>query len=111
MEFLPSIIVIGLIIIVILGALRRLYDWATGKKEAAAFVCAACGTPGNPKSTTRGSIGIEIILWMCLFLPGLIYSIWRLSTRYNACPACGSREMIPANSPTGRRLLAQNEKP
>lgn len=61
--------------------------------------CPNCGTIGAPKTITKGSILIEIVLWLAFLLPGLIYSIWRLSSRYQACPACKAPNMIPANSP------------
>ena len=71
------------------------------------MVCKSCGFVGNPKSAVRGSIGIEIVLWLCLIIPGLIYSIWRGSSRYDACPQCGGKEMIPADSPIGRKIIAE----
>ncbi len=54
---------------------------------------------------TSGSIAIEIVLWLAFLIPGLIYSIWRLTTRRDACAACGSAELVPENSPRGRELL------
>jgi DNA-directed RNA polymerase subunit RPC12/RpoP len=45
------------------------------------------------------------MLWLCYLLPGLIYSVWRQSTRYSACPECGVRNMIPVDSPAGRRIV------
>ena len=71
-------------------------------------ICKACGHVGAGKSTVRGSLGIEIVLWLMLIVPGLIYSVWRHASRYTACPACGSAELIPLNSPIGARLLADN---
>jgi len=50
---------------------------------------------------TKGSLLIEIILWLCLLIPGLIYSIWRMTTKYKACPACKQATLIPADSPMG----------
>jgi|ERR1035437_8235693 hypothetical protein len=73
------------------------------------MICPACGTCGVPKTVTRGSMGIEILLWLCFIVPGIIYSLWRLSTRGEACPACGHAGMIPANSPNGKRLAQQFE--
>jgi hypothetical protein len=68
-------------------------------------ICSICGTVGYPKTITRGSIMIEIILWLCFLVPGLLYSIWRLTTRTaNGCPSCGSTSMIPLNSPIARQL-------
>ena len=70
-----------------------------------ACICPNCGSIGKPKSVTRGSIFIEIILWLAFLIPGLIYSIWRLTTRHKACPQCLSSHPIPLDSPRGRKLL------
>ncbi len=40
-------------------------------------VCSRCGPAGLPKTKVKGSIAIEIILWRCFTVPGLIYSLWR----------------------------------
>ncbi len=66
---------------------------------ASDMFCPNCGTIGTPKKVTKGSILIEIVLWLFMILPGLLYSLWRLSTRHSACPSCGAPNMIPANSP------------
>ena len=50
---------------------------------------------------TQDSILIEIILWLFLIVPGVIYSLWRLTTRAKACPACGTPSLVPLNSPMG----------
>jgi hypothetical protein len=71
------------------------------------LICSACGTAGKPKSHTRGSIFIEIILWLCFIIPGLIYSIWRLTTRRPVCRTCGSTQMVPLTSPAGKALAAK----
>lgn len=72
-------------------------------------ICTACGFVGKPKKITKGSILVEIILWLLFLIPGLIYSIWRLSTKYVACPNCKSQTMIPVDSPNGQRLLAEQQ--
>ena len=69
--------------------------------------CQNCGTVGNPKNLTKGSFLIELILWLCFLIPGVIYSLWRLSTRAAVCPRCGAPNMIPADSPKARVALAQ----
>lgn len=70
-------------------------------------VCTNCGFMGKPKSFTKGSILIELFLWLCFLVPGLIYSLWRLTSRYKACPKCKAPNMIPINTPRGRELLAR----
>ena len=61
--------------------------------------CQNCGTKAKPKKITKGSIGMEIVLWIFFIVPGLIYSVWRLSTRQSACPSCKQPGMIPLSSP------------
>jgi len=77
-----------------------------GRERAATgggFICPNCETQGRPETETKGSIFIEIILWICLIVPGLIYSIWRLTTRHKVCGVCGSN-VIPLSSPRGQQL-------
>ncbi len=70
------------------------------------LLCRACGTIDKPKRHTEGSILIEIILWCFFIVPGLIYSIWRFTKRYQVCRHCGSRELIPRNSPIAKKMQA-----
>jgi len=72
-------------------------------------ICTQCGYTGQPITITKGSIWIEITLWLCFLVPGLIYSIWRLSSKYKACPQCKHNSMIPASSPHGRKLYKETE--
>lgn len=81
-------------------------------------ICTTCGYISIPEKITKGSIFIEIILWLPVFigfiyssiillffiLPGIGYSTWRLTTRSNACPKCKNTTMIPIDSPRGKRL-------
>ncbi|HMJ88465.1 MAG TPA: hypothetical protein VK530_01545, partial [Candidatus Acidoferrum sp.] len=54
-----------------------------------------------------GSIAIELVLWLLFCLPGIIYSVWRLTARKKVCPVCNSDALVPENSPRGRQLLAE----
>lgn len=71
------------------------------------MICPACGSQGWPVNKVKGSIGIEIILWLCFIVPGLIYSIWRMASKYDACPVCQQAGMIPLSSPKGTLLATQ----
>jgi hypothetical protein len=73
----------------------------------AQLICSSCGTVGTPKTVTKGSILIELFLWLCFLLPGFIYSLWRLTTKHKACRACGASSLVPLDSPMGKKL--QNE--
>jgi hypothetical protein len=69
-------------------------------------ICTRCGTVANPTRFIKGSDGLEIVLWLCFIVPGLIYSVWRQSSKYAGCPACGG-EMISTSTPRGNQLLSQ----
>lgn len=80
-------------------------------------VCSQCGTLGPRRVRPRGSLGLEIALWLVgmvtlligigfLILPAaLIYSIWRMFNRRAACTACSSPSVVPASSPAAHRIL------
>ena len=69
-------------------------------------ICGDCAEIGRAKTVTQGSILIEIALWLLFLLPGLIYSIWRLTSQKKACGKCGGK-MLSLNSPKGKALFAQ----
>lgn len=68
-------------------------------------VCPNCGYRGRPKKMVKGSIVIELILWLLILIPGIIYSIWRHTTKYWVCPKCGAPNMVPLDSPRGKKTL------
>jgi predicted RNA-binding Zn-ribbon protein involved in translation (DUF1610 family) len=70
-------------------------------------ICPNCGYKGKSKRVTKGSLFIELILWLAFLVPGIIYSIWRLTTKYWACPQCGAANMVPLDSPRGKKLLEE----
>lgn len=72
-------------------------------------ICTMCGNTGKPKLHTKGHILAEIALWCLFLLPGLIYSLWREVSRSYVCRACGSDQIVPIDSPRGRRLRAEFE--
>jgi hypothetical protein len=76
---------------------------------AGELVCTNCGKKGKPKTVTRGFFLIEIVLWIFFIIPGLIYSIWRLTTKYKACPSCGAPNMVPLDSPIAKQLLSSTQ--
>jgi len=56
----------------------------------------------------RGSFFMELFLWIILIIPGLIYSLWRLTTVQQVCSSCGASELIPPDTPKARQLLSTN---
>ena len=68
--------------------------------------CPNCGTVGVPKRYMRGGFITELLLWVLFIVPGIIYSVWRLSSKYDGCSQCGFRDVIPVESPVARAALA-----
>lgn len=67
-------------------------------------VCEHCHTVAKPTWGARGSCLMEVVLWLMLIVPGIIYSVWRVTTIRKLCPACGSSDLVPLESPRGRQL-------
>jgi len=58
----------------------------------------------------RGSLLLEVVLWGLTIpiycIPGLIYSLWRWTTKTKACAKC-SGKMLDVQSPRGEQLARQ----
>jgi len=67
----------------------------------AKFICKDCGFMGGTKKIIKGSILVELFLWLLFLLPGIIYSIWRGNTRKKVCAKCGNSNIVPVDSPVG----------
>lgn len=77
------------------------------------LICTQCGYVGNPKTAIDGHGCLEIVLWLLFIIPGLIYSIWRSTSRHKVCPKCKSSNLIPIDSPRGQKIMDEtksNEK-
>lgn len=72
------------------------------------YLCTACGHVGETETIYKGHILIEVVLWLCFLVPGLIYSIWRRTSTYEACPSCGNANMLPAHAPMAQKFIAEN---
>jgi len=72
------------------------------------LVCTNCGHVGETKTVTKGHFALEVVLWLCFLVPGIIYSIWRLTTRHEACPVCGNTNLLPQNAPMAQKFLREN---
>jgi hypothetical protein len=107
-------IVMGIMALVLYGVYRLVSSPFRGRGKVSAdgnFICPHCGTRGAPRIQAKGSLLIEIILWLCFLVPGIIYSLWRLTTKEPVCPTCAAPGMIPAGSPMGRDLVARFKAP
>ena|SRR5258708_3423557 len=72
------------------------------------LVCTQCGYTGSSSSAVKGSGGVEILLWFFFLVPGLIYSVWRSSSRHSICPKCGNPNLIPIDSPKAQKIMGEN---
>jgi hypothetical protein len=68
--------------------------------------CDHCGFVGRPKRYTKGSFGIEILLYFLMIFPGLLYTVWRLTSKFSGCPKCATPNMMPATSPKARAAIS-----
>jgi hypothetical protein len=71
------------------------------------MICCDCGTLAKPKTDMRGSLLMEMFLWLMMFFPGLLYSLWRLTTKRKVCRSCGSPTLVKPASPRGRMVAQQ----
>jgi predicted RNA-binding Zn-ribbon protein involved in translation (DUF1610 family) len=76
------------------------------KKE---MVCTTCGSLVSPRSETPGSFWIELLLWAFFIVPGVIYSVWRLASVHKVCPKCGGKNLVPPDSPVGRKPTPEEQ--
>lgn len=100
----PAIALFVLIVYLVWRALQGLFGGHGKVSAKGRQICPNCGTRGEPKTRTKGSTLLEVFLWLMLIVPGLIYSLWRITSRERVCPACGS-PMIPVDTPRGQQLI------
>lgn len=80
-------------------SMKRMFSKLSVKE----LFCKSCGTISKPINATPGSIWLELFLWAMGGLPGLLYSMWRLSNKFKVCPSCKSKDIIPADSPNANK--------
>jgi uncharacterized membrane protein YqaE (UPF0057 family) len=93
--FIGIAFVIGLVVMVLGFVLRK------------KIVCTSCLYVGYPMQSGKGNIIIEIILYCCGILPGIVYTLWRISSKQKVCPQCKLPNIIPINSVRGKQLVDQ----
>jgi hypothetical protein len=72
---------------------------ASNPAGVARFYCTNCKAY-SPYARTKGSGWIELVLYLCYLIPGVIYSIWRRSGNSKLCPTCKQATLISAESGT-----------
>lgn len=71
------------------------------------YLCQQCLSFARGRRKTRGSFLMEVVLWLLFCVPGFIYSIWRVTTRYKVCEICQSTALIPVSTPAAQELLSR----
>lgn len=71
---------------------------------AKVVACRQCGSVDVARTKVKGSLLITLILLWFFIVPAIIYEIWRASTRAPTCRVCGSYDVVPSQSPEGRRI-------
>ena len=79
-----------------------------GDKVSDELVCTVCGNVSPSKTITKGHFALEVVLWLCFLIPGFIYSVWRLTSRYEACSVCGNSKLLPNTAPMAQKFLKEN---
>lgn len=74
-------------------------------------LCTNCGFVGYSKRITKGSFIMEVVLWMLFLVPGIFYTVWRVASRYEACPKCAAGNMIPTDSPVALKMVQEQRRP
>src|ERR1700722_15256161 len=72
------------------------------------MLCTQCGTIASSRQITPGSGLITLVLLICFMVPGIIYWLWRHTNTYPACPKCGSRSLVPTETPHARHAISQS---
>jgi hypothetical protein len=72
------------------------------------MLCTQCGAETDQATKTmRGSAMVNAVLFLCFGVPGIVYWVWRMTTKFDACPTCGHAALIPANAPLARAWLRE----
>ncbi|MEW5917896.1 MAG: hypothetical protein AB1762_15950 [Gemmatimonadota bacterium] len=73
------------------------------------YVCTSCGHQTVRVDRVKPGSGWLTATLLCLFVvPGVVYWVWRHTSKQDRCPLCGRASTIPAESPIGRSLI-QNQ--
>lgn len=94
----------GLFLFVLLVAAIGVYFLLKILRTNPVLVCTRCHEIGEARMELAGNGLVELALWLLLLVPGIIYSIWRRSSRHPVCQSCGSTELVPIDSARGRSI-------
>jgi len=98
---------VAVLVILIISISAKNAAW---EKKLSGKYCPQCGYRGKMVKKIRGSGAVELLLWFFFLVPGLIYSAWRGSNQYAACPKCGSRDVIPVESEKAKQAIESKQQ-
>ena len=58
------------------------------KRKVMVIRCPNCKYEGAGSLPVKGHFLIELVLWITFIVPGVIYSIWRVTNKKWRCPTC-----------------------
>lgn len=97
------------------GKRRKARDQVVGGVDFSKdYICLVCGGQRAPVLARRGNIYIEILLWLCYIIPGVMYTLWRTVRRHEVCPDCRNPSIVKTTSPQAfelRRLMTTLSQP
>jgi hypothetical protein len=73
-------------------------------------ICRNCESVAKSRIVSPRNFFIEILLWFCGLVPGVIYTLWCNHQTHNTCRKCGSEDIIPVDSPAGQKLAGGTAK-
>ncbi len=94
----------GVCVLMMLAMAHGAFQRFIRHQEDKTLTCAHCGAIGSARWRSRGSLMIEIVLWVGFFFPGLIYSLWRHSQKKRYCQMCGGEHFSSPAAPHSDRL-------
>lgn len=69
-------------------------------------VCQNCEEVGRVIIHMPGSNILEIVLFLCYLVPGIIYAVWRRQSKKQVCGACGSDRIVAAKTRVGLSIIS-----
>ena len=81
------------------------------KKRKITHICTSCGSEETATRRRRGNGFVELVLWLALLVPGILYTAWRnMGDPVTSCYVCGHQTTIPLHTPVGRRMHEELEQ-
>lgn len=83
----------------------KLSNWKN--KNIDTSICTSCWTQQVPKKVNVWSWALELVLYIFLLIPWVIYSCWRVSNARLQCSYCNSNSIVWIDSPMWKKLLKE----